>query len=214
MGDVLVIDDLLRERGFDTPAALERGRELLCEAGLTRPGKTGISAAKLEVIDEALATVDLVCDNAQCQRLAGARGGGRERLTVSANACHVCGGKDAVRAAGRMGEALAGSSIRRILILGGTPTQHRELRDLTAGGTVELRCIDGSTGAHSSEMARSNLEWADLTLIWASTPISHKVTQAYTNTARQRARCPQITVSRRGIPALCDAVVEHLRQRP
>jgi hypothetical protein len=205
---------LLRQAGLDTPEAQARGLALLVAAGLTRPGKTGLAADKLHRAHEALGALVLVCGDAQCGREAQQRWPGGELVVVSAAGCRVCGGSDVARALGLLRAALLGARVRRLLILGGTPPQHREFGRLTQDGRIEVRCIDGSEGAHTRAQATANLEWADLLVLWASTPLAHKVSQAYTHDVPERARRPHITVARRSVTALCEAVLEHLARRP
>lgn len=211
--EVVPIAECLRTAGLDTPAAASRGRALLEQAGLTRPGKQSLAANKLDAVRAVLGRLALVCGQASCARAAHANRPGAELVVVSPGQCAYCGGSDVVRAVQRLLPALRAGGVGRLLVLGGTPAQHRELAQLLAGAEVALRCVDGSSGAHSRQQAGANLDWADLVVIWASTPLAHKVSQAYTNSAEQRARAPQVTVARRSLTALCDALVEHLQGR-
>jgi len=65
---------------------------------------------------------------------------------------------------------------------------------------VEARCIDGASSTPSQKEAWADERWADLTVIWATTPLPHKVSLLYT--ADPQGRAP-VTVARRGIEALC-----------
>ena len=63
----------------------------------------------------------------------------------------------------------------RVLIVGGTPTIHAILAHLTTGRSLDLRCLDGTQAAPRTSQLRPWLHDADLVVIWASTPLAHKV---------------------------------------
>lgn len=211
--DSMPIDDLLTAAGLRGATALARGRELLERAGLTRAGKTRMVLTKEPQARQVLAKLVMVCGQPVCQSAAQAADPGAELVLVEAADCVVCGGSDIARAGRAAGEAMATAGVARLLILGGLPVQHRELQTLLCDHCVELRCVDGSRGAHTRGQATANLDWADLVVIWASTPLAHKISQAYTNSAEQRARARQLTVARRSVTAVCEAIVEHLARR-
>ena len=71
----------------------------------------------------------------------------------------------------------------------------------------ELRIISG-TDRHTRRQARTNLDWADVVLIWGSTELDHKVSQLYTDGRHRHV----VAVARRGIEALAEALREHLRR--
>ena len=91
-------------------------------------------------------------------------------------------------------------------VVGGTPVLHQELSQLLAGGPTELRAVDGTSGNHTTRMAETNMDWAQLVVIWASTPLPHKVSDLYTTPLGRRA----VVVHRRGIEALCEEIVTRL----
>lgn len=71
-------------------------------AGLTRPGKRAMSAAKLEHARLAVrATVARLCASPECSA---SLADGREVVTVIAQNCEFCGGSEARRAAIRPSE--------------------------------------------------------------------------------------------------------------
>ncbi|MBI4497717.1 MAG: hypothetical protein HY689_07465 [Chloroflexi bacterium] len=209
MSDVLNIEEFLRDEGFDTPEALRRARALLEAHHLTRPGKQGMAASKLPTARALLASALLrVCSEA-CLHL-GLAGPGepREAVLVANPSCEVCGGSNNRRAAQRLARQLKAGRIYRLLIVGGTPTQHAQLDQLLAPEGIHLRYVDGATGSHSKRDALPNLQWAHLMVIWGATPLPHKVSHLYTDAPPEHLRI--VKVPRRGIEALCEEIVRSL----
>jgi len=212
VNSVLPISALLSDLGLRSPEAQAQGRALLEVHGLTRPGKKNLALGKVERA-RTLLTGELrrVCGNADCDRLAVARWPQKVRVLVEPASCDICGGSSQQRAARLLAEALHQASVTRLLLLGGTPQQHTTLRNLLAGDPLELRLIDGSTRAHSAGEAAQQLAWAQLLVVWASTPLHHKVSVAYTGQAP--AGLPVITVARRGVESLCRGIAEQVGRR-
>ena len=90
----------------------------------------------------------------------------------------------------------------RILVVGGTAAKERAMREETG---VEWRFIDGTAAPHERSL-RSQRKWADIIMIWASTPLKHRVSKHFEGKGDDRA----ITVDWRGIAALADAVITYL----
>ncbi|HXX32735.1 MAG TPA: hypothetical protein VEJ89_18670 [Myxococcaceae bacterium] len=205
------IDGWLAGLGFGPGASRERARAALEEAQLTRPGKTRISSQKLERASGLLAgRFSLHCPAGPC--LDAARRSGREPLPAATKAhCEHCGGSDNARAAQDLLDACGRVGIRKLLVVGGSPAVREELRGVL-GTVLELRTVDG-TERRTGERARSDLEWADLVLLWGGTELDHKVSAHYAHPpAALRRRV--VHVARRGIAALLGAAVEHLRRNP
>ena len=207
--DVVPIEQLLAAAGFDRPDALARARQVLEERRLTRPGKQAIASSKIPGVEAALSeTLIRVCCDA-CLRLD--REGpdaAREAVRVSPAACEVCGGSNNRRAAIECVRALARKGIGRVVIVGGTATQQQALEELLAGD-IEMRCVDGTSASHSARVADANTRWAQLIIIWASTPLKHAVSDHYTRERAPHARV--LIVNRRGIEALCAEIVKSYR---
>jgi hypothetical protein len=94
---------------------------------------------------------------------------------------------------------------RRLLVVGGTRATHAALVDSLGSNDLEIRCVDGKQGSRSSFTVEADLDWADVLVIWATTPLPHRVSRAYTSRATRRL--PWITVARRGVEAMCDELV-------
>src|SRR6185503_8891791 len=140
-------DAWLAAQGFDLPEGRARAREALESAGLTRAGKTRMSAAKEDR----------------------ARG----LLDAHRTACASCGGSDNRRAQEALVSACQRAGIRRLVIVGGSPSVREELRD-GLSQRLELRLVDG-TERRTLGQARLDLEWADLVLLWGGSELDHRV---------------------------------------
>ena len=209
----IAIDTFLTDEGFITPWARHQSRTVLEQAGLTRKGKQAMSSAKLVKAREYLSLyVVRVCGDPGCAALAEVVKDGRLVVETRSTQCAICGGSNNRRAALLLGRACAARSVTRLLILGGTPALHAELESLLVPTGLSLRCIDGASGAHAKTDALPNLNWAQVMAVWASTPLPHKVSVSYTD---ERPRdLPTVTVGRRGIEALCNAVRQTVEGMP
>jgi hypothetical protein len=94
------------------------------------------------------------------------------------------------------------SGKRRLLVLGGTPNTIRELR-AQVGDAGEVGSVSAGQN-HSARNAAEYESWADIIVVWASTPADHKVTNLYRNSAKT------LTVAQRGVASLARAVTERL----
>jgi hypothetical protein len=185
---------------------MEALEEALREAGLSRPEKRNVSTAKRHAVAALIAErFLLVCRRGDCQ----AEARGDERTAAPASSpefCEVCGGSPVSAALREMAEACAAASLRRLVVIGGSPTIRTRLeREL--GGALELRLVDG-TVARTAAQAREDLAWADVVVLWGSSELAHKATMAYPPGHPRVVR-----LVRRGIPALAREVVRHARGR-
>ncbi len=204
------IDGWLAGLGFGPGPPRLAARAALEQAQLTRAGKARMSTQKLErAAAELHARFSLHCPSPACAEAAGRSG--RHPLPAATKAhCPHCGGSDNTRAAQDLLEACARGAVRRVLVVGGSPSVREELH-AALGGALELRTVDG-TERRTQERARGDLEWADLVLLWGATQLDHKVSAHYAHPpAAQRGKV--VHVARRGIAALMAAAVEHLRRR-
>jgi hypothetical protein len=206
MADAVNIDQFLHDRGFDMPDAARRGREVIEACGLTRAGKQAFAANKRDAAEAALATtLARVCGDA-CLRIdRWVPGPAREAVRVSPQACEICAGSNNRRSAIECARALARKRVRRVVIVGGTVATQHELHDLLAGSGLEIRYVDGTKASHSGKDALANTRWAQLIVIWGATPLRHAVSELYTSEPPPDVRI--LTVSRRGVEALCGEIV-------
>jgi hypothetical protein len=203
------IDTWLAQRGITLPDSRTRARSTLEEAKIVNPKKARMSEQKLERAEAVLAERFFrVCSAPACQQAAGTSG--REPLTVDPRShCESCGGSNNRRAGTDFVEACRRKNIRHVVIVGGSPAVREELES-QLNGHIELRMVDG-TERHTAEKARHNLEWADLILVWGATELHHKVSEHYTNVPTAVGR-KVIHVTRRGVAALLDAAITHLKR--
>lgn len=197
------IDDWFASEGILDAASRIEARVVLAAAGLTRAGKQRIANHKLERAREALwAGVTPICASTAC--LAAAGNPAMPIVRTVRDRCSICSGSNTRRAGREMVEACARAGLERILLLGGSGNAHAELRALTAGTHIQWRIIDGRNDRPTKRQALPDLAWAQLLVVWASTELPHRVSQVYTGD--RPPGLPLITVARRGVEALCQAV--------
>lgn len=199
----VAIADLLREEGFSGSAAA-RARAVLEEAGLTHAGKSRLAVEKLERA-RALLRGRLMPLCAACAGLADPAG--REVVEARAVDCALCRGSANRRAGLAAQQALRRARRGHVLVLGGSPSTQAALQEHLAGPGVEVRSITGTQGPRPRASVEADVAWADFVLVWASTPLPHKVSVPYTDRARE-TRVPLVTVARRGVEAVCQAIVQ------
>lgn len=205
----VVIADWLASIGFESDDARAHARATLEQAGLTNPRKRGMAQEKLTrartLLDRQLR---LLC--ASCAKNM-TRPDKRTVVVTSQPYCTTCAGSNNRRAAEAMIAAFRRTGVGRLLVVGGTSAIHRELQAFVAGTDIDLRCIDGTERQPNRREAQADLKWAEVMVIWASTPLPHKVSTVYTS------QCPpeviSLTVRRRGIEALCLEVAERISSR-
>jgi hypothetical protein len=190
--------EMLRDVGFDSPATAERARAVLIDAKLTTAHKTRIDGAKRVKVEELLRARFLVsCGAAACQ---GKDSGVEVVIAHDRARCWLCGGSNNARAVQVADETFKRHNIRRVVIVGGSPAVHDQLRQL-APASLELRLING-TDRRTADQARGDRKWADLVIIWGSSELDHKVSTLYTPAGESRSNI--VIVNKRGVAALLD----------
>lgn len=202
MSDDLDIVELLRAEGLANAEAQRDGRRALEAAGLTRPGKRRIARTKLEDARRAIAERLLrLCGDPECLRLANGGAAARPSVVAAANACEVCGGSNNRRAAAALVRCLRRNGVRRVLVVGGSPSTRAELGRLLAdGGDLETRLVDPD-GSHARKDAEPHLQWAQLLVVWGATQLPHKVSKLYTDRPPPHLRV--VSLAKRSVEALC-----------
>lgn len=210
MTETISIASFLRGEGFDTGESLERARALLEVQQFTRPGKQGMADTKLPAARRALADgLRRLCPSDAGLAATEHHGAdGREVVMVAGPSCEVCGGSNNRRAALKLGERIRSAGLTRMLVVGGTPTQHAEMDQLLAKEGLHLRYIDGATGSYSKRDALPDLQWAQVMVVWGATPLPHKVSHLYTDDPPPLLRV--VKFARRGIEALCEEILRSL----
>jgi len=197
----------LASLGYESEEARRAARAVLEQVGLTNPRKRGMAPEKLPRAKAALeAHLRPLCDSCAANLR---RPDGRIVVRTSQPYCDTCGGSNNRRAAEVLIKACLQAGLERLLIVGGTTAIHRELQSLLDGSGIELRCVDGSERNPNKRDAAADLAWAQLLVIWGSTPLPHRVSEAYTGQRPPGLR--QITVRRRGIEALCQEIITSLQ---
>jgi len=182
--------------------AREQARAILERHGMTSPRKLNMSIEKApEARTLLFARALFLCRSPDCAALAAPTVAGREVIIVEPAHCVICAGSGQRRAALLLARDMVTTGRLRLLLIGGTPHQHRELAQPLAEGGVELRAVDGLKRAHSAVEAARQAAWADVVAIWAATPVKHKVTQVYTDAVPPRTL--RVIVARRGLESLC-----------
>ncbi|MCC7363069.1 MAG: hypothetical protein IT303_01760 [Dehalococcoidia bacterium] len=204
------IEEWLRGEGFAAPAGVRQARAALEANGLTNPRKNGMSRDKLARARAVLAAQTVRVCSPACAAMAEPERPARVPADAEPNACEVCRGSNNRRAAQAMIAACAARGVRRLLVLGGSGSTLRELASLLADSAIELRVVDGLERTPNKKDAIADLEWADLMVVWASTPLPHRVSVSYTD--ERPPRLWSLTVARRGVEALCTEVVRHLER--
>lgn len=205
MGDT-AIAQFLRSEGFVRAESAALARAALEDGGLTRPGKERMADEKLERARDVLghAIVRHCADQACIDAVAG---DGRLSVESDKPHCSICSGSNNTRALRRMAATCATAGVRRVLILGGRPPMWTEMERALSPG-LQLRFVDGTSKLPNLGDALRDCAWADLLVIWAPTPLPHKVSGLYRPEVCAVAR--RVTVHRRGIEALAMEVCEHL----
>lgn len=203
----LLIDAFLRDAGFVTDASRAAARRALEEAGVTNPRKKAMAVEKLARARAALEQRILrLCGDDRCRELTA--GDGRQPVEVDRSACAVCGGSNNRRALRAMVAACRRSGVRRLLVVGGTSSQDVEMREHLGGAELEVRFVSGLQKLPNRAAAERDCAWADCVVVWAPSPLPHKVSDLY---GRDVCVAPRnVTVHRRGIEGLADEVSRHL----
>lgn len=177
---------------------------LLEREGLTNSRKTRISASKRDVVAELLAAHFVrACGRGDCGARVQARAGTRAVVRASSpQHCEVCAGSNTRAAVDRMVQAWRAIGWSRLVVVGGTPVGRESFEELV-GDRVGLRLVD-ALGKHTVKDAEPNLRWADRVVLWATTPLPHKVSNLY------RGR-HVITSARRGVAELAADIEKSAR---
>ena len=209
----IAIDNMLAGFGI-AHGEFQKARVALFEEGVIRrrPDRANIDANKTDLARTVLAESFLWhCNNGECRQAAREEfddAGSSEAdcflLLVEQSVCEMCGGSPGARSLERMGAALDAAGQSRILVVGGTERKERELRQKSPAG-VDWRFVDGKV-AREDRYYQPHRDWADIIVIWQSTPLDHRVSAHFDGKGDARV----ITVRRRGVAALAGEVVRHL----
>lgn len=199
---------LLAGLGYRSPAAHQRARAAIQDAGLTSSSKKRIAASKVPAVQQLLsASFVIVCAQPGCHA---AVRPGDTRVVLAADQpadCSICSGQPNRAALDRAIEAFAERGLRRVVVVGGSPATRAELDSLSRD-RLDLRLVSG-TDRRTARDAKADLAWAHLIVVWGSTELDHKVSKLYTDSRDARV----VTCPRRGIAALAGTLLEAARRR-
>jgi hypothetical protein len=206
------IDGWLAELGFGLEASRRAARQSLEAAGITRAGKQRLSVEKLDRAEEMLRSLFFLhCASSECVSYATASG--KTMLACEPRStCMRCGGSSNQRAVTELLELLRAEQKGRVVIVGGSPPTRQELERLV-GDSIELRLIDGTKG-RPAELAKVDLLWADVVVLWGATELHHKVSNQYQDGAAAVPAWKRklVHVPKRGIAQLLAGAIDHLRR--
>lgn len=196
-----------RSRPTLRQALLERGIEDDAEAGelllalLDRHVGELLDAleARPELAERVLGRVAFVCDRPECQPAFGSEKGehggsskGLVAVRVSAERCEVCGGSDIRVAFDLLLRASRRAGVTRLVVVGGSPAYHTQLRDLARGTDLKLDLVAG----HSKPGKRRARNEAERVVIWGATILDHGTSAAYEHLGDKLIRVPHRGISR------------------
>ena len=105
------------------------------------------------------------------------------------------------RAAFKVAAACRDIGISRLVIVGGSPPYHSQLRALF-GDALSLRLVLGDA-RRTSKQALSDIAWADVVVIWGGTILSHSTSQLYKGESI-------LTIAHRGLAGMLRALAAEL----
>ncbi len=196
-------DELFRSLGFGGEPGLYDAA--LREAGLSRPEKHAISAAKRDEVERVLREQFIpVCPRGDCRAAAARLAAGRTVAPAAdPEACEVCGGSANTAAIDRMVEACRAAGWTRLCIVGGSPATREDVRRAVAG-RLDVTFVEG-TSSRTLRQARDDTARADRVVLWGGTELAHKVSTLYSG--------PKvIQMAKRGVAAMAEAVIESARR--
>jgi len=192
--------EALLERGIDDET---EGAELLLALLDRNPGELlDALEARPELAERLLGRVILVCERAECQP------GSPQAVVVrvSPDRCEVCGGSDIRVAFDLLLRASRRAGVTRLVIVGGSPAYHTQLRNLARGTDLKLDLVVG----HSKLGKRRARNEAERVVIWGATILDHGTSAAYDHLGDRLIRVPHRGISRmlREVAEVLDAALE------
>ena len=206
------MSEMFKGFGILTAQAQRDARDALVREGVIsgRPNRKGIAANKLPRALEALDRSFIMrCSRGDCKERANARSKskGASILQVSQEHCAFCGGSADRNALQRLAAALSGAGMSRVAVVGGTDQKERQIRSACPPG-IEWRFVEGQT-ARPDRLYESTRAWADVIVIWANTPLSHKVSRHFEDSGDERV----LYVRGTGIASMCEDVIAFVGRR-
>ena len=208
MADISIAE-MLAGFGITDSGSQQTALAALVAAGVVsaRPNRLRIAADKRDRVGAVLSEAFLHhCRNGDCRQQAAGAGDPRGLLVVDQPFCEMCGGSTNRSALERMAKTMKTAGVGRVLVVGGTEAQAREIRE-NSPDSVEWRFVNTQT-SRDARYYRGDRDWADVIVIWASTPLPHKVSHHFEGKGDSR----RVAVTRRGVAALADEVRQHMER--
>lgn len=187
--------EALLERGVDDET--EAGDLLLALLGRNLGELLDTLEARPELDERVLGRLTLVCERAECQPSAPQA----VVVRVSPERCEVCGGSDIRLAFDVLLRASRRAGVTRLVIVGGSPSYHTQLKELSRGTDLKLDLVSG----HSKLGKRRARNEAERVVIWGATILDHGTSAAYEHLGDRLIR-----VTHRGISGMLREVAEAL----
>ena len=183
-------------------------RAVLEDGGFTRAGRTNMAVHKEPAAEESLeAHLAFHCSDAMCRENLHEQerhvSEPRALILVERDACEVCGGSTDRRALNEMASAMREGGLSRIVVVGGTDQKAARIREISPD-SIEWRFVDGLRNINERN-ASSDLQWGHVVVIWATTPLPHRVSNLYSKSAHA------ITAPTSGIATLARAAARFAR---
>lgn len=128
--------------------------------------------------------------------------GGRAVVSVPKERCEVCAGSDVQRAVRTFLDVCLVNGATRVVIVGGSPKYHRQLRELVQHHRVKLTLVSG-VARRTTKQAKADQEHNDLVILWGGTLLDHSVSELYGDGPAR-----VVTVPHRGISLMLQRAAE------
>ncbi len=193
------ISVFLNSLGISGAEQQAAARAVLEDERFTRDGKTNMAVHKEPAAEESLRRrLALHCATTTCRDTLELEQvdaeSPRQLLLVERDACEVCGGSADRRALNEMASAMREGGLSRIVVVGGTDQKAARIQEISPD-SIEWRFVDGLRNINERK-ASSDLQWGHVVVIWATTPLPHRVSNLYSKSSHT------ITAPTSGIAAL------------
>lgn len=205
----ILTSTVLDRYGIRGKAVLKKLRKLLSEPMVRLLNQQDLSEDQhAELCEEIEFRAVLFCDHPFCTRILSERNSPESLIPVrNAGLCRLCGGSTIRRSLQELAESCRKSGIERILVVGGAPASHNEIRTM-GPDDVTFRLVAGDVERNRQRVS-ADLRWSQLAVIWGGTILGHSVSSGYTG--KSGPGSPVILrLNRRSVEALCAEVVLHL----
>lgn len=193
-------------------------QDRLMAAGLLLPNGSELDGTRLREVRKFLSAARVaVCGDPHCEQVAMSSRPDGLLARVDKSDCEVCGGSANQLGVARLVDVLRAANLSHVVVVGGGPVARNYLDGYykidwgpDQGWRQLFRLVDG-TARHTEKVAKANLTWADLVIIWGPAMLGHDVSGHYTRSPRRHALT--VTVMTTGIAGMCQEVIGFLDER-